>query len=120
MNPITGLAVGRILIGLVTFVSPTLAARLFLLDAARNPQLEYMGRLFASRELAVGAATLAAPAQLRTPLAAAGVAIDLADAGASALAGRSGSLGKAPTAVLTGIALAAAGSGVAALVSRRA
>jgi hypothetical protein len=119
MNPITGLAVGRILIGLVTFVSPTLAARLFLLDAPGNPQLDYMGRMFASREIAVGAATLAAPAQLRTPLVAAGVAIDLADAGAGALAGRSGSIGKVPTAFLTGVALAAAGTGVAALVSRR-
>ncbi len=44
-----------------SLLSPKLAARLFLLDPKSNPQLPYLGRLFGSREIALGMITLAAP-----------------------------------------------------------
>ena len=42
MDPITGLAYGRIAVGTLSLLSPKLAARLFLLDPATNPQVPYM------------------------------------------------------------------------------
>lgn len=120
MNPILGLAVGRILIGLVSLVSPTLAGRLFLLDPERNPQMEYISRLFGSREIALGAAALATSGSSLRNVVVAGVAIDAADAAASALAGRSGVIGKVPSAALTGVALSAVATGAIALATRKA
>ena len=46
-------------------ISPSLTARLFLLDPKANPQLSYMGRMFGSREVALGAITLAASGEAR-------------------------------------------------------
>lgn len=119
MNPVTGLALGRIALGVGALASPTLSAKLYMLDTAANPQLSYPMRLFASREIALGAATLAAPAAVRTPLIVAGVAIDASDAVASLLATRNGEVGKAAGAWLTAPALLAVGSGIAALVLSR-
>ena len=67
MEPITGLAYGRIAIGALSLLSPSLTARLFLLDPTTNPQLSYMGRMFGSREIALGAITLASSGEARTP-----------------------------------------------------
>jgi len=74
MDTITGLALGRVTIGALTFVSPPLAARLFLLDPRSNPQLSYMSRLFAAREIALGALTLASSGAARRRLVQVGVA----------------------------------------------
>jgi len=65
MDPITGLAAGRIAVGLVSFISPALAAKLFLLDAKANPAHPYMTRMFGSREIALGALTLASSGAMR-------------------------------------------------------
>lgn len=119
MNPITGLGVARILIGLVSLLSPALAGRLFLLDPARNPQMEYLSRLFGSREIALGAAALATSGATRKAVVATGVAVDAADAAASALAGRNGVIGKVPAALLTGLALSAVASGTVAVAMHR-
>ena len=54
MNPVTGLALGRIAIGATALASPDLAGKLFRLDVAANPQLPYMSRMFGSREIALG------------------------------------------------------------------
>ena len=59
MEPIVGLAYGRIAVGALSLLSPSLTARLFLLDPKANPQLSYMGRMFGSREVVLGALTLA-------------------------------------------------------------
>jgi hypothetical protein len=80
MDPITGLAVGRIAVGTISLLSPGLAARLFLLNAKTNPQLPYVTRLFGSREIALGGLTLAASGAARRQLVQVGLAIDGADA----------------------------------------
>src|SRR3954454_2708979 len=80
MDPITGLACARVSIGALTFLSPSFAARLFLLDPRSNPQLSYMSRLFAAREVALGALTLASSGAARRRLVQLGVAVDGADA----------------------------------------
>ena len=92
MDPITGLAYGRIAVGTLSLLSPTLAARLFLLDPAANPQLPYMTRLFGSREIALGAITLASSGAARERLVQVGIAVDGADVvtGVAAAASRCG------------------------------
>jgi hypothetical protein len=80
MNPITGLALGRIAIGGVALASPDLAGKLFRLDLQDNPQLPYMTRMFASREIALGVVTLASSGRARRGLVVLGIAVDSADA----------------------------------------
>jgi hypothetical protein len=100
MNPVTGLALGRIAIGVAALTSPSLATRLFRLDGPNNPQLPYMTRMFASREIAVGAVTLVSKGAARRRLVALGIAIDGADAFAGYDAMRSGAVNQS-----TGIGL---------------
>lgn len=92
MNPVTGLALGRIAIGVGALVSPDLASKLFRLDSASNKQLPYMTRMFASREIALGAVTLASTGAARRKLVALGIAVDGADAFAGYDAMRTGSV----------------------------
>ena len=60
MNPIIGLSFGRILVGLLFFLRPDLAGRLMGQNVAENPELALGARLFGSRDVALGAATLLA------------------------------------------------------------
>lgn len=113
MNPVTGLALGRLAIGAAALASPAVATRLFRLDAAANPQLPYLLRMFGSREVALGAVTLLAPPAARRTVVAAGIAVDLADAAAGVMAARDGIVTKPTGAFLTAPAIAAAAAGVA-------
>lgn len=113
MNPVTGLALGRIAIGATALAAPALATRLFRLDAASNPQLPYLLRMFGSREVALGAVTLLAPPAARRTVVAAGVAVDLADAAAGVTAARDGLVSRPTGAFLTAPALAAVAAGLA-------
>ena len=117
MNPITGLSVARVAIGTLTLVAPGAAARLMRLDGEGQPQLSYLSRMFGSREIALGAVTLAAPREVRRTVLLAGVAIDACDAAAGLLAGRSRAVPKSTAALLTAPAVAAAVTGIA-MVSR--
>ena len=110
MDNITGLAYGRVAIGALSLMSPSLTARLFLLDPKANPQLSYMGRMFGSREIALGAITLAASGDTRRRLVQLGVAVDGSDAVTGVVTAASGAVPKK-----TGLLLAAAG--VAAVVT---
>jgi hypothetical protein len=92
MNPVTGLALGRIAIGASALASPDLASKLFRLDGANNKQLGYMTRMFASREIALGVVTLASKGAARRRLVALGIAVDGADAYAGYEAMRDGSV----------------------------
>jgi hypothetical protein len=118
MNPVTGLSLGRILIGLLTFVRPALAGRFFGFDMAGNPQLPSMARLFAAREVAIGVATLVAPAESRKRMVAIGVAVDAADGAASIIGVREKSLPKLAGVLLAGAAIGAVTSGLDALRRR--
>lgn len=92
MNPVTGLALGRIAIGVGALAAPDLATKLFRLDGANNPQLSYMIRMFGSREVALGAVTLVAKGSARRKLVALGVLVDGADAFAGYDAMRTGAV----------------------------
>lgn len=115
MNPALGLAAARVLIGGVAVASPDLGTKLFRLDPAANPQLPYMTRLFGSREIALGAATLLARGTTRRNLVLAGVAVDAADAAAAYLAGESRSVDRPTMVALAAPAAAAVLAGVAGL-----
>jgi hypothetical protein len=112
MDPITGLAVGRIAVGTISLLSPKLAARLFLLNAKTNPQLPYVTRLFGSRELALGGLTLAASGVARRQLVQAGVAIDSADAVTGLIGTVNGSVSKPAGLLMTLVAGGAVATGV--------
>jgi hypothetical protein len=77
---VIGLSLGRIAVGLVSFLQPALAAKMFGLDVANNPQGPYLARLFGSREIAIGSATLLARGKTRRNLVLAGIGVDAADA----------------------------------------
>ena len=112
MDPITGLAYGRISIGVLAFLSPSLAGRLFLLDPKENPQLSYMGRMFGSREIALGAITLASSGEARRRLVQLGIAVDGADAFTGLASAATGSVPKKAGLLLTVVAAAAVATGV--------
>jgi hypothetical protein len=119
MNPVNGLALGRIAVGATALASPSLAAKLFRLDLARNPQLPYMSRMFGSREIALGAITLFARGTARRKLIALGMAVDGADAYAGYDAMRSGSVPQSVGVFLTVPALGAVAAGAVGLVTER-
>jgi hypothetical protein len=123
MNPgsdtAKALAVGRVVLGAVALLFPTLAARLFLLKVKSNPQLPYMTRLFAAREIALGALTMTAPESARTSMIGLGMAVDGSDAIAGIAAVRSGAVSKPVGVVLTGGALAAVAAGASTFAGRR-
>jgi hypothetical protein len=112
MEPITGLAYGRIVIGALSLLSPSLTARLFLLDPKANPQLAYMGRMFGSRELALGALTLASSGEARRRLVQLGVAVDGADAYTGIASAATGSVPKKTGFLLTVVGAAAVATGI--------
>jgi hypothetical protein len=119
MNPVNGIAVGRIAIGLTALVSPDLTGKLFRLDFARNPQLPYMARLFGSREVALGALTLLAKGNARRRLIALGMAIDGADAFAGYDSARTGAISQSSGVFLVGPAVGAVMAGAIGLVTER-
>lgn len=120
MDPVTGLSLGRIVIGIGALVAPGTTARLFGVDPAANPQLGIFGRMFGAREIALGAVTLASRGSLRRNLTLVGIAVDGADAAGGVLELRDGGLPRVQGGALVGIALGAVGSGIAALaLSRR-
>jgi hypothetical protein len=108
MNPVTGLSLGRIAVGVVSLAKPDLAARTLGTPDA-SPLLT---QWFGTREIAIGAATLLASGSARRNLVLIGVAVDGADA-ATAYAGvQSGSLDKKIGLGLVGVAAGAALQGL--------
>jgi hypothetical protein len=82
---------GRALIGGAAWLTPRVAARAFALgNAADDPRGALVTRLFGARDLALGLAVAAGPAQLRRAAVRIGIAIDTADALATVLAARRG------------------------------
>jgi hypothetical protein len=112
MDPITGLAYGRVAVGVVSLASPSLAAKLFLLDSRANPSLPYITRMFGSREIALGALTLASSGDARRRLVQVGVAIDGADAFTGIAAAASGAVSKKAGIMLALVAAGAVANGI--------
>lgn len=109
------LAGGRLAIGVTMWVAPRIAGRLFGLDPAHNPQLPYVGRLFAVRDVALGVGVLRSEGRARRDWLALGLACDAADLAAAVLAYRAGEIGPLTAALLVGTPISAIGAGAAAL-----
>lgn len=105
----------RIVIGLVSWVAPNVAGRLFGLDVKNNPQAPYLARLFGIRDLVMGIATLTTSGETQASWLRAGVMCDVADTAAALRGGSDGYLPTATTVMLTAPAVAATALGVAAL-----
>ncbi len=119
MNPVIGLSLGRIAVGATALANPALAARMFQLDSVSNPQLPYVTRLFGSREIALGLATLVTGGKSQKALIGLGVLVDAADAGTGYLAMQDGSVSRKTAMTLIVPAVGAVGSGLLGLVRRR-
>lgn len=119
MDPVTGLSLGRILIGAAALASPTQAAKISGLDPEANPHLDYFTRMFGAREVALGAITLVSRGALRRNLTLVGIAVDGADAVAGVLGLTEGRLPKGASGILLGAGLGAAASGLSGLARRR-
>ncbi len=114
----TGLSLGRIAVGIVSFARPDVAAGMLGLDVANNPQTPYAARLFGSREIAIGTLTLMATGTTRRNLVLAGIGVDVADAVTGVLGIRDKSVSTRSGAMLTAPAVGAVLSGIAGLRSR--
>ena len=112
MDPITGLAYGRIAVGATSLLSPRLAAKLFMLDPELNPQLAPVTRMFGSREIALGGLTLASAGAARERMIQIGIAVDGADAFTGLAAAASGAMSKRGGIMLALVAAGAVASGV--------
>lgn len=112
MNPVTGLSLGRVAIGALALARPSTAAVAFGLTPAAQPEVAYVTRLFGSREIALGTATLLARGKGRTALVLLGVGVDVADAVTGHLGPREGQVTKRAGATLLGPALGAVAAGV--------
>ena len=86
MDPVTGLSLGRVAVGAVALADPARAAQMLQLDPATSPQVPYVTRLFGSREIALGLATLLASGATRRNLVLLGIFVDAADAATAVLA----------------------------------
>jgi hypothetical protein len=100
----TAIAAGRIAVGAGAYLAPNLSGRLFGLDPDNNPQASYIGRLFGARDVALGAGVIRSPRKQKDAWVAAGMACDVADVGAGALAGIRGTLPPASAAMVTATA----------------
>jgi hypothetical protein len=115
VNPVTGLSLGRIAVGAISFARPGVAATMFGLDIENNPQGPYLARLFGSREIALGTATLLARGSTRRNLVLAGIGVDLADAATGVLGIQDESVSTRTGAMLIGPAVGAVLAGLAGL-----
>ncbi len=115
MSSLKALAGIRAVIGVLTWLAPRLAARLFGIDPDANPQLPYVARLFAIRDLALAAGLQSSSGNALRLWVRIGMACDAADAAAGVLAGSRGELSKLSTALVTAPALAGVQLGTAVL-----
>ena len=99
-----GIAIGRIAVGAGAFLTPSLSGRLFGLDPDGNPQLPYVGRLFGARDVVLGAGVLRSGRKQKADWVTAGMACDVADVAAGAIAGARGQLPLASAGMVTATA----------------
>ena len=104
-------AIARIAVGAGTWLAPNLSGRLFGLDPEGNPQLPYVGRLFGVRDVVLGAGVLRSSRKQKDVWATAGLACDVADAAAGAIAGLRGQLPPPAAALVTVTAAGFAAAG---------
>ena len=82
---VDALAIGRIAAGVLAWISPRLTARVFGMEADGG-QSHYAWRLFGVRDVVIGVGTLQSSGALRRAFVTAGVACDVGDGAAGAMA----------------------------------
>ncbi len=110
----TALGLARAAVGAGSWLAPDHAVRAFGIDPDRSDR--FIGRLFASRELALAAALLAAPRDLVRPVALTGAAIDAVDAIAGFDEARRGNMSR--WAVISGACGAVVFAAMGAVIAR--
>jgi hypothetical protein len=114
MNPVTGISLGRIAVGIAALAKPDLVAS----TMGQSTASPLMTQWFGSREIALGAATLLARGPARRNLVVLGMAVDGADA-ATAYAGiQAGQVNKQLGVGLVAVAAGAVLSGLLGLFTR--
>ena len=112
---VRNLAILRLAVGIISWLTPNLGGKLFGLDPAGNPQAPYLARLFGIRDVALAVGALQSSGEAQRQWLQLGVVCDVADTFA-AVAGRRGGYLPVPTAVMVGVpAVAATAMGVMAL-----
>ena len=114
MNPVTGLALGRIAVGVASLAKPDLMA-----TAMGQPPSPMLTQWFGSREIALGVLTLAASGSARRNLVLVGIAVDGADAATAYAAVQGGHVPKQLGYGLVGVAAGAVVNGLLGLRVRR-
>ncbi|HYG94828.1 MAG TPA: DUF4267 domain-containing protein [Nocardioides sp.] len=120
MDPVKGLAFGRIAIGIGSIAAPATTARLFGISPAANPNLAYFARMFGVREIALGSLTLLAKGPALRTMVLAGMAVDGGDAATGAIGLARKEIPVLAGGMLVAVALGAVGSGAAAISSGQA
>ena len=111
MNPVTGLALGRIAVGVAALAKPDLLTS----GMGQQPGSPLLAQAFGSREIAIGVLTLASRGAARRNLTLVGMGIDGADAATAYLGVRSGTVPKTLGLGLAGLAVGGVVSGLVGL-----
>jgi hypothetical protein len=119
VDSVTSLSLARIAVGIGAYGSPEMVGKIFGIDAHANPQAPYVSRMFASREIALGAVTLLARGTARRNLTIAGVLIDIGDGATGALGIKQQMVPARTGAVLIGAAVYGVLSGLRGLRASR-
>lgn len=118
MTATRAVALYRVVAAGAMWVLPRPIAKPFGMATAPDEPGEYLGRVFASRDVALGAGVLQSTGAAQRHWIKVGIGTDAVDLVAAALAARSGALSK-PSAVMCGLASGLAlGLGVAALAEQ--
>lgn len=107
MNPVTGLALGRIAVGIASLAKPGLVA-----STMGQPASPLLTQWFGSREIALGTLTLLADGSARRNLVLVGMAVDGADAATAYAALQSKQVPRQLGGALVGVAAGAVVSGL--------
>lgn len=116
MTATRAVALYRIAAAGVMWALPEPVARPFGMATPADQPGTYLGRVFASRDVALGVGVAQAAGPARRHWLKVGIGVDAVDLAAAVLAGRSGALSKASVAMCTLASGLALGLGVAALV----
>lgn len=115
MNPVTGLALGRIAVGVASLAKPELAAS----TMGQRSTSPLIMQWFGTREIALGVVTLLATGSARRNLVLVGVAVDGADAATAYACIKQGTIPKPVGSALVGVAATAALQGLLGLRSKK-
>lgn len=114
-NAINALVGLRLVVGVLSWLAPRPAGKLFGLDSKGNPQAPYLARLFGARDIALAYGAVSSEGEHQRQWLTVGMACDVADSVAGIAGGRRGYLPKFASVLVTATAVGAAALGAVAL-----